>query len=122
MANQQKDNDPKWELLYYQIGTGTLAVLLLGFGAWGYLAATISQFNAGMAIRIGAMLAAVGLALPQLAGLRRRLPSIALAFGLMAMFLIAVRPKIGNVLIGVLAIALTANSALAWLATMAGKK
>ena len=121
MANQQKDNDQKREMLYYQVGTGTLAVVLVGFGAWGYLASTVHPFTTGMAIRIGATLAVISLALPQLAGMRRRLPRIALAFGLLALFFIAVRPKVGNILIGVLAVALTANAALAWLASVTGK-
>ena len=122
MANQQKDNNQKREILYYQVGAGTLAVVLIGFGAWGYLASTVHPFTTGMAIRIGATLAVISLALPQLAGMRRRLPSIALAFGLLALFFIAVRPKVGNILIGVLAVALTANAALAWLASVTGKK
>ena len=122
MANHQKDNDQKRDMLYYQVGTGTLAVVLVGFGAWGYLAATVHPFTTGMAIRIGATLAVISLALPQLSGMRRRLPSIALAFGLLALFFIAVRAKVGNILIGVLAVALSANAALAWLARVTGKK
>ena len=122
MANQQKDNDRNRELLYYQIGTGTLAVMLIGFGTWGYLASALHPFTTGMAIRVGATLAVVSLALPQLVVLRRRLPSIALALGMVALFLIAVRPRVGNVLVGVLAVSLTANTVLAWLSNVMGKK
>jgi len=122
LANQQKDNDQKREMRYYQIGTCTLAIVMIGFGAWGYLASTVHPFTTGMAIRIGATLGVISLALPQLAGIRRRLPNIVLAFGLLALFFIAVRPKVGNILIGVLAVALTANAAMAWLASVAGKK
>lgn len=122
MAKQQKDNDPNRETLYYQVGAGTLAALLIAFGVWGYMAGTVHPFTTGMAIRIGATLAVISLAIPQLAGLRRRLSSIALGVVLVAMFLIAARPKVGSVLIGVLVIALTANSVLAWLASVTGKK
>ena len=122
MANQQKDNDQKREIFYYQVGAGTLAVVLVWFGTWGYVASAVHPFTTGMAIRVGATLAVISLAIPQLAGLRRRLPSIALAFGVLALFFIAVRPKVGNILIGVLAVALTANAAMAWLASVTGKK
>ena len=122
MANQQKDNGRQREMFYYQVSTGTLAFVLVGLGVWGYLTSTVHPFTTGTAIRMGATLAVISLALPQLVGLRRRLPSIALAFGLLALFFIAVRPKVGNILIGVLAVALTANSALAWLASVTGKK
>ena len=122
MANQQKDNDQKRDMLYYQVGTGTLAVVLVGFGAWGYLASTVHPFTTGMAIRIGATLAVISLALPQLAGLRRRLPSIALPFGLLVIFFIAVKPDFARIIGGLLAVALTANAALAWLANVTGKK
>ena len=122
MAKQQKDNDPNRETLYYQVGAGTLAALLIAFGVWGYMAGTVHPFTTGMAIRIGATLAVISLAIPQLAGLRRRLSGIALGVVLVAMFLIAARPKVGSVLIGVLVIALTANSVLAWLASVTGKK
>ena len=122
MANQQKDNDPKREMLYYQVSTGVLAFVLVGFGFWGYLTATVHPSAPGMAIRVGTTLAVTSLALPQLVGLRRRLPSIALAFGMLVLFFVAVRPKVGNVLVGVLAVALTVNSVLAWLANLAGKK
>ena len=122
MANQQKDNDQKRAIFYYQVGAGTLAVVLVGFGTWGYVASAVHPFTTGMAIRVGATLAVISLAIPQLAGLRRRLPSIALAFGVLALFFIAVRPKVGNILIGVLAVALTANAAMAWLASVTGKK
>ena len=96
--------------------------MLVGFGTWGYVASAVHPFTTGMAIRVGATLAVISLAIPQLAGLRRRLPSIALAFGVLALFFIAVRPKVGNILIGVLAVALTANAAMAWLASVTGKK
>ena len=122
MANQQKDNGRQQEMFYYQVSTGTLAFVLVGLGVWGYLTSAVHPFTTGTAIRMGATLAVISLALPQLVGLRRRLPSIALAFGLLAMFFIAVGPKVGNILIGVLAVALTANSALAWLASVTGKK
>ena len=107
---------------YYQFGIGMTGALMLVFGIWGYVVGSVHPFTVGMAIRVGTMLAVICLALPQLVGLRRRLPSIALGFGLVAMFLIAARPRIGNILVGVLAIALTANAALAWLASLTGKK
>ena len=122
MANQQKDNDQKREMFYYQVSTGTLAVVLVGFGAWGYFASTIHPFTTGMAMRIGATLAVISLALPQLVGLRRRLPSIALAFGLLVIFFIAVKPNFARIIGGLLAVALTANAAMAWLASVTGKK
>lgn len=121
MANPQKNNDQKQEMFYYQVGTGTLAVVLISFGVWGYLTSA-HPFATGMAMRIGATLAVISLALPQLAGLRRRLPSIALAFGLLVIFFIAVKPNFARVIGGLLAVALTANAALAWLANVTGKK
>ena len=122
MADKQSNDDQHWLTLYFQIGTGLIAALLLAFGVWGYMAASVHPFTVGMAIRVGATLAVVSLAMPQLVVLRRRLPSIAIGFALAAIFLIAVRPKIGNILIGILAVALTANTALAWLASVTGKK
>ena len=122
MANQQKDNDRKREMLYYQVSTGTLAVILVGFGAWGYLTSAVHPFATGTATRVGATLAVISLALPQLAGLRRRLPSIALAFGLLVMFFIAVKPQFAKIIGGVLVVALTTNAVLAWLARVTGKK
>ena len=122
MATPQRNKNQKLEMFYYQVGAGTLAVVLVGFGTWGYVASAVHPFTTGMAIRVGATLAVISLAIPQLAGLRRRLPSIALAFGVLALFFIAVRPKVGNILIGVLAVALTANAAMAWLASVTGKK
>jgi len=107
---------------YYQFGIGALGALILAFGIWGYVATTIHPFTVGMAIRVGTLMAVICLALPQLDSLRRRLPSIALGFGLVAMFLIAARPRLGNILVGVLAIALTANATLAWLASLSRKK
>lgn len=121
MVNQQPDANQRL-LLYYQIGLGAFATLLLAFGIWGYLSAGIHPFVVGMAIRVGVIMAVICLALPQLAGLRRVLPGIAIGFGVVAMILLAAKPKIGNILIGILAIALTANTALAWLASLTGKK
>ena len=122
MADKQSNKAQKRLTLYFQIGTGVFAGLILAFGAWGYIAASVHPFTVGMAIRMGATLAVISLAMPQLVVLRRRLPSIALGFALVAIFLIAARPKIGNVLVGILAIALAANTALAWLASVTGKK
>ena len=98
------------------------AALLLAFGIWGYMAASVHPFTVGMAIRIGATLAVISLAMPQLVILRRRLPSIVIAFALVAIFMIGAKPRVGPVLLGILAVVLTANTALAWLASVAGKK
>ena len=122
MADKQTHDDQRHVVLYFQIGTGVIAALLLAFGVWGYLSGSDDVFIVGMAVRVGATLAVISLAMPQLVVLRRRLPSIVLAFGLVAIFLVSTRPKIGTVLVGLLAIALTANTALAWLASLTGKK
>ena len=122
MANQRQPGEPQRLMRYYQFSIGATGALILAFGIWGYVAASVHPFAVGMAIRVGTMLAVICLALPQLIGLRHRLPSIALGFGLVVMFLIAARPRIGNILVGVLAIALTANAALAWLADLTRNK
>ena len=109
-------------VLYFQIGTGLLAALLLAFGVWGYTTGSEHVVAVATAIRVGMTLAVMSLAMPQLAALRRRLPGIVIAFGLVALLLISTRPKVGNILVGILALALTANTALAWLASLTGKK
>ena len=123
MVNKQTNKDEQQHLvLYFQIGTGLIAASLLAFGVWGYMSGSEDVFIVGMAVRVGATLAVLSLAMPQLFALRRRVPSIIIAFGLVALFLISTRPKVGNILVGILAVALTANTALAWLASLTGKK
>jgi len=122
VTDKRSNKDRERMTLYFQVGTGVFAVLSLAFGFWGYVAGSVHPFIVGMAIRVGATLAVISLAMPQLVVLRRRLPSIALGCALVAMFLIAAQPRIGRVLVGILVIALTANTAVAWLASMTGKK
>ena len=128
MADKQpNDSKPPSEsdqsmVLYLQIGTGVLAVLLLVFGVWGILAGSEQVVAVGTAVRVGATLGVISLAMPQLAVLRRRLPNIAIAFVLVALFLISYKGNVGKILLGVMFAALAANTALAWLASITGKK
>ena len=122
MTDKPPNNDQQPMVLYFQIGTGVIAALLLAFGAWGYAAASVHPFTAATAVRVGATLSVISLAMPQLIGLRRRLPSIVIAFGLVALLLISARGNVGKILLAILAIALAANTVLAWLASLTGKK
>ena len=123
MADQQpNDDDQQLMTLYFQIGTGVLSALLLAFGIWGYMRGSDDVFAVGMASRVGVTLAVISLAMPQLLDLRRRLPTIVVAFTLVALFLISARGNVGKILIGILVLALAANSVLAWLASLSGKK
>jgi hypothetical protein len=120
LANPKLDRG----LLYYQTTIGAIAAALLLLGLIGYLGDGFNPFLTGMAVRIGATLAVVALALPQLYQLRHRLPGIVGSFALFALIIIAVRPNLGNVLISLLVVALVAHGVLGWLAkaTGAGKR
>ena len=120
--NDKQPNDDQHLVFYFQIATGVIAALMLAFGGWGYLAGSDDVFIVGMAVRLGATLGVISLAMPQLAVLRRRMPSIAIAFGLVALLLISTRGNVGRILLGILAAALAANAVLAWLANLSGKK
>jgi len=115
-----KSKDPT--AIYYQISCGVLATALLLVGILGYATGNGHPFALGMAIRIGATMAVISLAMPQLYRLRSRIPGIALGGALACVLLIAVRPKLGNVLIWLGAVLMAVNFLLGWMASVAGKR
>lgn len=116
------DNSNESTAVYYQIASGAVAAALLVGGVLGYVTGNGHPFALGMAVRIGATMAVISLAMPQLYRLRNRIPGIALGIALACVLLIAVRPKLGNVLISLGAILLAVNFALGWMASVAGKR
>lgn len=109
-------------LLYYQTATAAVAACLLLLGLVGYLGDGYDPFLTGMAVRIGATLAVVALAMPQLNQLKKRLPAIAGGIALFALIIIATRPNIGKVLLTLLVVAVTILGAISWLSKMTGAK
>jgi hypothetical protein len=119
---QPKSSNTDRRLLYYQSATAALAAGLLLLGLVGYLGEGYDPFLTGMAVRIGATLAVVALAMPQLYQLKNRLPGVVGGIALFALVIIATRPNIGKVLLTLLVIAVTVFGVLSWLSKMTGSK
>lgn len=99
-------------------GTGIVAVLMLLVGV-GLAFQPDAQGFAGMAIRVGCLLAVIWLAFDQIMDLKSRLPVILIAIALVCLLLIASKPNIGRLLISLVAIGFAVNGALRWLSKMA---
>lgn len=117
-----KSPDTERGLIYYQSVTAAFAAVLLVCGLVGYLGEGFDPFLTGLFVRIGATMAVVALAMPQLFQLRRKLPSIVGGIAVCTLVIIAVRPRIGNVLLTLLVMALFAHGFLGWLSRLTGSK
>lgn len=105
---------------YVRSATGILAILFLLGGVTLSLQNETNPFWAGTGIRVGCLLGVIWLAYDQIQSLRGRLPTLALAFGLVAMMMVATRPKIATWVIALLTIAFSVNGVLRWLSRIAG--
>ena len=105
---------------YVRSATGILAILFLLGGVVLSLQQDTNPFWSGTGIRAGCLLAVIWLAYDQIQSLRGRLPTLALAFGLVALMMVATRPKIATWVIALLTIAFSVNGVLRWLSRIAG--
>lgn len=99
---------------------GVLAVIFLTIGGvWYFQQAGASPFQIGMMIRIGAILAVICLAFPQLQSLRGRAPSIVIVLGLLVIFLVAARGTQARIMVAIIVFAVSVAGALKWLSKIA---
>ena len=105
---------------YFRSAIGILAILFLLSGFVLSLQEDANPFWAGTGIRVGCLLGVIWLAYDQIQSLRARIPTFALAFGLVALMMVATRPKIATWVIALLTIAFSVNGVLRWLSRIAG--
>ena len=109
-------------LNWRRMTVGCLAVTCLLTGGANFLTdPEQSTGTTGMLIRIGLVLGAIWLALPQLETLKSRLSVVALLIALLVLVIAASRPNIFRIVAGVVAAGLAVNWGLRWLATIKGK-
>ena len=105
-----------------RILTGILALLLLVVGALMYvIQPQANPVAVGMMVRIGAMLAVIWLAYPQLESLKGRLPSVLIAGALICLAIAAAKPSLGRVVITVVTVAVSVGGLLKWMSKLTGE-
>ncbi len=109
-------------LNWRRMTVGCLAVICLLIGGANFLTdPEQATGTTGMLIRIGLVLGATWLALPQLETLKSKLSVFALLIAVLLLVIAASRPNIFRIVAGVVAAGLAANWGLRWLATIKGK-
>lgn len=95
---------------------GLIAAALLIFGASFYfLQIEVNELVVGLCIRVGALLAVMCLAFPQLMVLKNKLPAILVIGSMTCLIIIAARPNLGRVVITLATVAFTLGGILKWL-------
>ena len=96
-----------------------LGVLSLGGGGLIYLfQPDFNPLVLGTLIRIGALLCVICLAFPELMTLRGKVPAILFVLAAIVIFLLAARPKLSRILIGLLMIGVVAGGVMKWISKM----
>ncbi len=109
-------------LNWRRLAVGCLAVICLLIGGASFLAdPEQATGTTGMLIRIGLVMGAIWLALPQLETFKSKISVVALLIALLLLVMAASRPNIFRIAAGVVAVGLTLNWALRWLASIKGK-
>ena len=99
---------------------GVIAAICLTVGAFLYfLQPAADPFTVGMLVRVGALLGVICLAFPELLSLKGRMPAIIFGLALIAIVIMAVRPKPGRVLVALLVIGIGVSSVMKWMSNIA---
>jgi hypothetical protein len=93
---------------------GVIGAVLLLAGVVLYFQESSNLFWAGMAVRVGALLAVIWLAWDQLMELRQKLPAIAFVVVGLLLVVLAARPNQGRFLIGLVVLAVAVSLGLKW--------
>ena len=106
----------------YKLGrllTAVVAVVCTVVGTWLYFAYPDTDHYSGMLNRIGLVTGVIWLAFKELSALRSRVPTAILGLGLLGLGVMAARPKMGSVVIGLLTITIGVSATLKWMAKVA---
>ena len=120
-VNQSKANkipNPNYKIP--RIIIGVISFVCLASGALLYmLQPSADPFTLGMLVRVGALLGVICLAFPELLSLKGRMPAIIFGLALIAIVIMAVRPKPGRVLVALLVIGIGVSSVMKWMSNIA---
>lgn len=96
------------------LGLIAAALLICGI-SFLVLHVEINEIIPGLCIRVGALLAVICLAFPQLMVLRDKLPAVLVIGSMGCLIIIAARPNLGRVVITLATISITLGGILKWL-------
>ena len=96
------------------LGLMSAALLICGI-SFLVLHVDINEIIPGLCIRVGALLAVICLAFPQLMVLRNKLPAVLVLGSMGCLIIIAARPNLGRVVITLATISITLGGILKWL-------
>ena len=99
-----------------QILLGLIAAGLLVCGvSFYFLQIEVNELVVGLCIRVGALLAVMCLAFPQLMVLKNKLPAILVIGSMTCLIIIAARPNLGRVVLTLATVSVTVGGILKWL-------
>ena len=93
---------------------------MLLLGAYLYLFQTQPSQASGILIKVGAVMAVIWLAFPQLESLKARVPAGLIVLAFVCIIVAAARPNLGKVVISVVTIAVAISAVLKWMSKMTG--
>ena len=79
---------------------------------------TADPFWLGMLIRVGALLAVICLAFPELLSLKEKMPVVIFGLALICILVIAVGPRFSRVLVSLLVIGVSVGSMMKWMSNI----